>query len=163
MVAVPFHVAHLRPMAAVVAAHGATDLDSWRWPPWYVACCFAPAPPLAVTTLFVASSVVHFAEDVGRAGSLLLHALAGVATLLGGAQVGLELVTLYLACVHTPLHYARCWRRGRWGALLFAALATYVALHVVRLLDVVWIGHATQRVVAAHVWTEWSVGRKSEE
>ena len=33
----------------------------------------------------------------------------------------------YLSLVHTPAHYARCWRRRRWAALVVAAVATAVA------------------------------------
>lgn len=161
MVAVAFHLAHLRPVAAVVAAHGATDLGSWRWTPRYALCCIAPLPHFAVTGAFVASSLAHFAEDVEVDGSIALHSLAGMATLLGGPQVGLEFMMIYLALVHTPMHYARCWRQRRWSALAFAALTTAFALYVSQYMDVVLIGHALQRIVVAHVWTEWSIGNKS--
>ena len=161
MVAVAFDLAHLRPVAAIVAAHGATDLGSWHWTPRYALCCFAPIPSIVVTCLFVLSSLAHFAEDVGPDGSLALHSLAGLATLLGGPQRGLEFMLAYLALVHTPMHYLRCWRQQRWLALAFAALTTSIALLVAQFMDVVRIGHALQRIVVAHVWTEWSIGNKS--
>jgi hypothetical protein len=164
MVVVAFdlvHLAHLRPVAAIVAAHGATDLGSWRWTPRYALCCVAPLPPDAVTALFVVSSIAHFSEDVGTDGSVALHSLAGMATLMGGPQLGLEFMMVYLTLVHTPMHYLRCWQQRRWSALAFAALTTCVALYVSQYVDVVLIGHALQRVVVAHVWTEWSIGNKS--
>lgn len=154
----PLDVGHIRPVVAFVAAHGATDLDTWRWPPVYAACCLAPLPPLLVTGVFVASSLVHFAEDVGPDGSLALHCLAGLVTLMGGAQRGLEFMLAYLACVHTPLHYARCWCRRRRPALLLAAGATAVALGLTRHAQTACVSHAAQRLVVAHVVCEWSVG-----
>ena len=152
-----FQVQHLRPLVAFVGAHGATDLATRHWPPIYAVCCFTPVPPKAVTVLFVLASLVHFAEDGGLDGSIALHSLAGFAWLWLGAQRGLELVLAYLSCVHTPAHYARCWRRRRWGALVMAALATAAALCAVRRVQVVSVGHALQRLVIAHVCTEWCV------
>lgn len=157
MVGFALQVRHFRPLAAIVAAHGATDLGCWHWPPWYVICCFAPMPPVAVTGMFIASSLVHFSEDIGPDGSIALHSLAGVTALLAGHQAGLEFMTCYLSFVHTPLHYARCWRRGRWASLVAAACATLAALRVMPLLDVVSVSDTVQRIVSAHVWTEWSV------
>ena len=155
MGAYAFEVAHVRPLIAVVAAHGATDLATRRWPLAYVLCCFVPLPPVAVTGLFVVASLVHFAEDVGPKGSLALHSLAGLATLLGGAQRGLEFMLAYLACVHTPSHYARCWRRERWRALACAGGATLAALAAGRHVQSVVVGHTVQRLVFAHVVCEF--------
>ena len=72
-----FHVQHLRPLVAFVGAHGATDLATRHWPPIYAVCCLTPLPPKAVTGLFVAASLVHFAEDGGPDGSIALHSLVG--------------------------------------------------------------------------------------
>ena len=157
MGAYAFDVAHVRPLVAVVAAHGATDLATRRWPPAYALCCLAPLPPPVVTGLFVAGSLVHFAEDVGPDGTIALHSLAGMATLLGGVQRGLEFMLAYLACVHTPAHYLRCWRRRRWRALACAGLATLAALAASRWMvqgSGVVVGHAAQRLVLAHVVCE---------
>ena len=43
----------------------------------YAACCLTPLPPKLVTGLFVAASLVHFAEDGGPDGSIALHSLVG--------------------------------------------------------------------------------------
>jgi hypothetical protein len=150
-------VGHLLPIVAVVGAHGATDLATRHWPPIYAACCFVPLPPSAVTGAFVVTSLAHFAEDVGPDGSLALHSLAGLLWLAGGAQRGLELMLAYLACVHTPAHYARCWRRRRWSALVVAVLATLAGLATMRHVQVVSVGHSIQRLVIAHVFSEWCV------
>lgn len=159
MVAALFDISHLRPAAAVVAAHGITDLDSWRWPPCYAACCLLPMPPALVTTLFVFASVVHFSEDIGPGASFALHCMAGAATLMGGAQGGLEFMTGYLTCIHTPSHYLRCALRRRWTALVVALASTLVALALLHHVHAVYIGHAVQRLVVAHVLCEWAVSK----
>ena len=157
MGAFAFDVTHVRPLVAVVAAHGATDLATRRWPPAYALCCLVPLPAPVITGLFITSSLVHFAEDVGSDGTIALHSLAGMVTLLGGAQRGLEFMLAYLACVHTPAHYVRCWRRGRWRALGAAAVVTLVALAASFQFQNVVIGHAMQRLVFAHVICEYCV------
>ena len=152
-----FHVAHLRPLVAFVGAHGATDLTTRHWPPVYAVCCLTPLPSRAITGLFVAASLVHFAEDGGADGSIALHSLAGFAWLWLGAQRALELMLAYLTFVHTPAHYARCWRRRRWRALALAGVATAVIGALVRPLHAVCVTHAVQRLVIAHVVCEWFV------
>ena len=153
-----FNVVHIRPLVAMVGAHGATDLAAIRqFPPIYLAAYLVPLPPKVVTALFFAASMVHFAEDIGPDGSLALHSVAGFVWLAFGAQRGLEVVLAYLALLHMPAHYIRCWRRRRWGALVAAALATCVALSATRHMRVVSVDHAMQRLVAAHVWTEFCV------
>ena len=149
-----FHVGHLRPLVAVVGAHGATDLATRHWPPIYTVCCLTPLPSKVVTGLFVAASLVHFAEDGGPDGSITVHSIAGLAWLVLGAQQALELMMAYLALVHTPAHYARCVRRRRWAALIVAAVATVVASVLVRPLRTVCVNHAVQRLVIAHVVCE---------
>jgi len=147
-------VAHLRPLVAFVGAHGATDLATRHWPPVYAVCCLTPLPPRVVTSLFVVASLVHFAEDGGPDGSLAIHLLAGFAWLLLGAQRALELMIAYLSLVHTPAHYARCWRRRRWCALVLASVATLAAGAMVQPLHAVCVNHAVQRLVVAHVVCE---------
>lgn len=154
----------LRPMAALVAAHGATDFATPTWPLAYAACFMIPS--VCVTPVFVCGSLVHFAEDVGWGGSLVLHVLAGLAWWRGGAQRGLELMLAYLSAVHTPAHYLRCWRRGRRVALAAAGAATAVTWQLLLRFSgaaVVPIDHSVQRAVVAHILTEWGVKRSSRE
>ena len=154
-----FHVHHhLRPLVALVGAHGATDLATRHWPPVYAACCLTPLPSKLVTGLFVTASLVHFAEDGGPDGSIALHSAAGFVWLWFGAQRALELMLAYLALVHTPAHYARCWRRRRWWALALAGVGTIAAAALAaRPVGVVRVSHAVQRLVLAHVVCEWCV------
>mgnify|MGYP004090695295 CR=1 FL=1 len=152
-------VTRLWPMAALVAAHGATDFATPTWPLAYAACCMIPS--VCVTPVFVCGSLVHFAEDVGWSGSVVLHVLAGLAWWRGGTQRGLELMLAYLSAVHTPAHYLRCWRRGRRVALAAAGAATAVTwqllLRCFSSTAMVPIDHSVQRVVVAHILTEWGV------
>jgi hypothetical protein len=155
-----FHAAsQLRPLVALVGAHGATDLATRHWPPVYAAFCLTPLPPKVVTALFVAASLVHFSEDAGADGSIALHSLAGFVWLALGAQRALELMIVYLSFIHVPAHYARCWRRRRWRALALAAVATVVASALTRPLATVRVSHAVQRLVVAHVACECVVAR----
>ena len=156
---------HVRPIVALVAAHGATDFATSTWPLAYAACCMIPSE--CVTPVFVLGSIVHFSEDLGVGGSLLLHAVAGLVWWRCGAQRGLELMLAYLGAVHTPSHYLRCWRRGRRAALAAAGATTaLMAWWLLRLHRVgtatLSIDHPIQKVVIAHVLTEWGVSRANE-
>ena len=159
---IPLGAHHLHPLISIVAAHGVTDLDTWRWLPRYALCAFAPASPVVVTTTFSAASVVHFARDVGVDGSVALHSLVGMATLLFGTRVGMWLMLNYLVFVHVPLHYLRCFRGGRRAALVVAALATVAAIVGTRGKSAVVLSDFAQRVVVAHCWTENSIGAEAD-
>ena len=154
MVAYALNVARFRPVVAFVVAHGTTDLATTHWPPIYGACLFTPLPTRAVTALFVLSSWLHFAEDFGRDASFGLHLLAGGVWSTLGVQRGLEFMMAYLALVHTPAHYIRCWHRRRWRALAIAAFATLVSSFLLHRVDVLVVGNEIQRIVVAHVVTE---------
>lgn len=161
---VPFVVAAsapspLVPLVAIVAAHGATDLDSpFTALPKYAACCLAPVPAPLVAVAFCVASVAHFARDVGIDNSIALHALLGFCTLAFGVARGLSIMLIYMSVVHVPLHYMRVCRDGRYLALLLACVVTGVAyVHVVAAAcasGVVWLGPREQRIVVAHVWQE---------
>lgn len=151
-------VRRARPLIAAVAAHGITDLDSTAWPPWYALCCLLPMPDDAVTAWFCASSVCHFADDVGLGGSLALHACSAAVLAAAGPQRALDLMLGYLSCVHVPSHYWRCARRGRWRGLALAGATTALAWGAVSRLDYVCVSHGVQRIVTAHVLTEWCLG-----
>lgn len=144
--------AWLGPVVALVGAHGATDLDTHTWPLAYLTA--ALLPHRMVTPLFMLFSLVHFAEDVGFVGSISLHVIAGLVWQFGSTQRGLELMLAYLAGVHTPLHYHRCWLRGRYAGLGMAFLATLGAWRFLGHTRTVTVSEAAQRVVIAHVLTE---------
>eukprot|EP00966_Prymnesium_polylepis_P212988 4932653-Prymnesium_polylepis.1 len=69
-----------RVQLAIAAAHGASDVGS---PPELLAVyalALLPVPGPACTAGFAFSSLLHFAGDIGLAGSIALHAaLSGMA------------------------------------------------------------------------------------
>ena len=138
-----------------MGAHGATDLATRHWPPVYAVCCLTPLPPKVVTGLFVAASLVHFAEDGGPDGSLACTRSPASRGSWLGAQRGLELMLAYLSVVHTPAHYARCWRRRRWArARRGRGGHGCGAARGDAPLRTVCVNHAVQRLVIAHVVCE---------
>jgi len=146
---------------AVVGAHGVTDFDVPAFWIEYTACLLTPLPNTMVTLLFVLGSVLHFADDLGPHGSGALHAGLLVVGAGFGLQAAFDAMVSYLAFVHVPAHYARCWARGRFKALWFAWTCTAVgyavaAAHGARTLP---LGNALQRVVLAHILTEWRLAQ----
>ena len=153
MVAFPLLLRATQPALAVVAAHGLTDLDSADWVPVYAAWCLVP--DMLVTPAFVASSIVHFESDIGRAGSLGLHCAVGVLWLLCGQQIAFEAILLYLAAVHVPLHYWRCLLRGRVRGVAIAATATVAFLALSDQIGGVFsFEDMFQRIASAHITHE---------
>jgi len=150
MVAYTLALRATQPLIAVIAAHGLTDLDSFACVLPYAAWCLVPN--VLVTPAFVASSIFHFADDVGRKGSALLHGAVGFLCLLCGKQLAFEAMMLYLAVVHVPMHYGRCLRRGRVRGVGFAAAVTIVLVAFSRQVgDSFLFGNWLQRIAAAHI------------
>lgn len=148
-----------RPLLALVAAHGVTDVDCKAWPSTYVLCLTAPIPPMALTPLFCVFSLLHFAEDVTVPGSAAVHAAVALIGAWRGLDSAAHAMLLYLALVHVPAHYARCFRRGRHSALGAAAVATVAARGFFESGKVYALTPTLQRIVMAHVSTEFFVGR----
>ncbi len=149
----------IRPALLAVAAHGLTDLDGWDWRQHYALWVLLPIPSSVVTPLFCMGSLVHFAEDVGPAGSAMVHALVLAFGLRYGKQASFRAMLAYLACVHVPSHYRRCWRRRRYRALALAGAGTLLALALRHHLpgDTVALGHLVQRIVISHIMHELSL------
>lgn len=157
-----FPIEGLRPVLAVVAAHGATDLDSLRCLPQYAIWLLLPLPGVVVTAAFLAMSVLHFACDVGPACSIVLHAGVGLMQLRAQPAEAFQLMLAYLFLVHTPMHYARCVRAGQRRGLLVAAATTVAMLMWPERLigkNVFVMGHLAQRIVLAHVIHELTSAR----
>lgn len=139
---------------AVVAAHGLTDLDSFGWLPVYALWYFVPNA--LVTPGFVASSMVHFSYDIGRMGSLALHAAVGALCLVRGPDLAFEAMLIYLAAVHVPLHYRRCLLRGRIFGVCLAVVVTVMLLLLSKQMNsVFFFGNWLQRIAAAHIVHEF--------
>ena len=147
--------AGLRPLLALIATHGLTDLDSRKMLLPYGVAIAAPLPSPAVTALFCAASLAHFSKDVGPAGSLAVHTGVAVAGCVWGVQAAFRGVILYLAFIHVPIHYLRCILRGRYRAVLCTALVTLLAMACSPLLqDMVPLTDSMQRFATAHMATE---------
>jgi len=144
--------ARWHPALALMAAHGISDLDDpIACLPRYVLCAALPLPPRVVTAAFLASSVAHFAADVGWRGSAALHAGVGLVGAAGGARWAARAMTLYMLAWHLPLHYARLLRARRYVGLLVAAAFTVMLLLATQDQKRVCLGQDAQRVVIAHV------------
>lgn len=155
MTAFPLDATGLRPALALVAAHGATDLDSAAWVVPYLTCALLPLPGSVLTPLFCLASMLHFVDDAGPRTSVLTHTLALVVGLHSGNQAALRFMLFYLTFLHVPAHYYRCVQRRRHRALLIAALGTALALYNRRRIGTTFVlGHWTQRLVIAHIMTE---------
>ena len=153
-------VKHTKPFVAVVAAHGLTDLDSRRWVPPYLVWALVPLPGVLLTTLFCAASAMHFAEDYGPRASLAVHGGVAAIAACAGLQTAFDAMLAYLAVVHTPAHYARCYRNGRTQGLALAGAGTALALVVMPYTpDAIVVGHWMQRIVIAHICHEHTLAR----
>ena len=109
-----------------------------------------PMPSSVVTALFCAASVLHLAGELGRATSLGLHALVAAIDCVKGHDGAFGAFLCYLAYLHTPLHYACEWRRGRRAFVVVAALAG-AALACLWSPCVFALSDFEQRIVIAHV------------
>jgi len=143
-----------RPLLAVVATHGLTDLSQPRVFGRYACWLALPLPSRAVTVLFCLASWVHLRRELGGGGgSLFVHALVREVHRLLGAQAAFDAFLVYFALVHTPTHYVTETGRGN-GALVCACLAASALLWAVgRAWPAFALTDGAQRLVAAHVVT----------
>ena len=144
---------HFPRALAIVAAHGATDVNEasclWDYASVFCLLCYSPAP--ITMSLFLSASVVHFARDVGEVASCLLHVCVGAVGCAFGKSVAFSAMTLYVLVVHVPAHYRRCYARRRSAGLVAAALATALALARTDLFKSFTVSEQMQRIVIAHV------------
>lgn len=92
---------HSQLALSIAAAHGAADAGRHPAQLLIYGLALLPWPGCAVTAAFAASSVVHFAQDVGVRGSLLLHAAATVLA-CRDAERAVKLMLAHLVAVHIP-------------------------------------------------------------
>jgi hypothetical protein len=158
MTAFSLDVADWKPVVAVVAAHGMTDLNTLDCLPYYATCALVPMPSVCVTGIFCLSSFMHFAEDGGPWITFLAH--AGVA-LIGahkGADAAFKTMLAYLLLWHTPNHYYRHHKEGRRRGLRIAGLATALGLLLChRLPNRLPLTNWMQRIVIAHISHEMAL------
>jgi hypothetical protein len=111
-------------------------------------------PEVVVTPFFLLLSLAHFSADVGLALSLALHWATLLATAGFGRQRGAQLMFLYLAFVHTPLHYTRAVQRGRVFGLVCSFVATVAVFVALRGKQTACLGEWRQKAIIAHILNE---------
>lgn len=152
------HTTGLKPLLAIAAVHGLTDLDSATWLPSYALFTLMPLPSPVVTGLFCLSSVVHFAEDVGTCGSLLLHAGIALVGHVNGIQSAFRSMICYLSLCHVPMHYRRCYLRKRNRAAVFTGCVTALVVGFSATMhEWVPLTDGMQRIATAHIFTEIAI------
>ena len=144
----------LKVVIAIVSAHGVTDFDSVWWIVVYP--LFWAIPDCIVTPAFFTLSVVHFADDLGILGSVVLHLFILLSVVSKREQMAFKVVAFFIGLVHVPLHYSRCIYNRRYTALAIAAMSTYgsVVFSQTRKFETLVFNGLMQRVVSAHVFVE---------
>ena len=86
---------------SIAAAHGAADAGRHPAQLLVYGLALMPWSGRTTTSAFAAASIVHFAQDVGVGGSLLLHAVVtGLA--FRNVQKAVGLMLAYMLAVHIP-------------------------------------------------------------
>lgn len=148
----------IKPLVAIVATHGLTDLDSIAWVPYYTVLSLLPIPSPVVTALFCVSSVAHFAEDIGVAGSIMVHGTVALVGHTRGVQTAFKAMIFYLSFCHVPMHYWRCYVRSRHvAALITAGITALAAMLSNTMHEWVPLTDGMQRIATAHILTEAGV------
>ena len=138
---------------SIAAAHGAADAGRHPAQLLLYGMVLLPWSGRATTAAFAAASVVHFAQDVGVEGSLLLHAVVtGLA--LRNVEVAVRLMLAFILAIHIP----------RLTVVLAskARLASMVCMLYAMLLFARWelpkvergyllLGHRQQLLIVCHV------------
>tara|TARA_B100001109_G_scaffold243426_1_gene229236 strand:- start:724 stop:1203 length:480 start_codon:yes stop_codon:yes gene_type:complete len=138
---------------SIAAAHGAADAG--RHPAQLLLYGLALLPWSARTTTaaFAAASVVHFAQDVGVGGSLLLHAAAtGLA--FRNVEKAVRLMLAYILTVHIPFLTMMLAAKSRFasiGCMIYTIMlfARWRVPKVER--GYYFLGHRQQLLVVCHV------------
>lgn len=155
MVSFVIKTAGVKPLLALIAAHGLTDLDTHKCVVPYAIATAVPLPTEVVTLLFCGASVAHFSNDIGKRGSLLVHGAVLAAGLHSGVQAAFKLIILYLFFFHTPIHFVRCFLRKRQKAALGTLAVTLLAMVLSpKMGETVILNDFMQRVATAHIITE---------
>ena len=108
------------------------------------------------TPTFFILSVVHFVDDVGLFGSVVLHLFILLSVVSKREQMAFKMIALFIGLVHVPLHYSRCIYNRRYTALAIAGLSTCFSVffsHKFNLEHLVFTDRM-QKVVISHVLVE---------
>lgn len=116
-------------------------------------------PPWLTTVLFLVAEFLNVSRCVGMRQSAALHAVVGGLALLD-MQLATIIGTLYFVCVHTPLHYLACIRRGQRKSVAVASVLTAAAAFMLRVMKPrgnIVLTYKFQKMVIAHTISEWRV------
>ena len=113
---------------AAASAHGLTDLSRLQTAPLELApysLVFLPMPTNVVTPIFLMFSVQHFAHDIGRRRSVLLHCTFAIMSLVQPV-LAWTLFALYYIFLHVPRHLAQHLHECKhWLKLVMAAATIF--------------------------------------
>jgi hypothetical protein len=150
----------IRPLCALVGAHGLTDLDSGKWLLPYAAFLLTPIPSRVITPLFCLLSLFHFSFDFSMWISAAVHLGALFVGARHGKTASARVMLLYLAGLHTPAHYRRCFAERRILGLWMAGVGSLLGVACSRRMgNTLEVTDFLQRVVCAHIWTEYRHAR----
>ena len=148
-------VKRYRLLFALIASHGFTDLDSRLFVPIYSMMHVLPLPPKLVFALFLASSVVHFEQDVGLVGSLLLHATATCVRFARGPSDGFAFMMAYSFAIHIPMHATRMLYSERYfGLACLLVFGCAFSMGKGRVPSHFCLTERMQRIVISHILVE---------
>ena len=141
-------------LLAIAAGHGAVDLGrpTDELAPYLFV--LLPVGSLMSTGAFLIASVLHFTDDLGPAGSVLLHAGVYVVDSVN-RELASTLMMIYMVLLHVPLLIQRFLRDRMYGEVAVLALSLLGAIVFREFLtdqDGNFVfSEWKQRIVAAHV------------
>ena len=138
---------------SIAAAHGAADAGRHPAQLLLYGMVLLPWSGRATTAAFAAASVVHFAQDVGVEGSLLLHAVVtGLA--LRNVEVAVRLMLAYILAIHIPRLTVVLASKARLAsvACMLYTILLFARWRVPQLVNGHYnFGHKQQLLVVCHV------------
>jgi len=118
-------------------------------------------PELILNLVFVALSVVHFADDIGQVGSAAFHAAVGATSMIVSREAGIDIVLVYMCVLHVPLHFVLLNDSREYVAIVVAlvfmivlgivAISWPVVYLVVPEEEMVSVSPLVQTIVCAHI------------
>ena len=138
-------------LLSFVALHGFTDIrDPVNLYP-YVLLPFLPTR--AVTFVFAACSVHHFAADLSLIGSLLLHAALTLLFVYKRTISAFRVFMAFMCFVHLPFHFLAIWGEGTAASRMavFTSLFISCCAATFQPAERVVLSENVQRIVIAHV------------
>ena len=138
---------------SIAAAHGAADAGRHPAQLLLYGIALLPWSGRTTTAAFAASSVIHFAQDVGVAGSILLH-VAATGLAFHNVEKAVRLMLAYILTVHIPCLSVALVARGRVASMAFMVytIMIFARWRVPKVERGYYLfGHRQQLLVVCHV------------